>query len=146
MKIVHLTTSLQGGAGIAAKRLAEAQIENGMDSCLLTRNSGIDEAEQSVEWLPSRLPEKLKSKFLTFTQFNFLQNSSLLVTPLGISLDLESNLNFQKAEILHFHAFYNLIEIKKIIELAKERPVVVTLHDQRFFTGGCHYSFSSVRT
>jgi glycosyltransferase involved in cell wall biosynthesis len=57
-------------------------------------------------------------------------------------MQLNSNHEFQQADILHFHAFYNLITIKRMIELAKTRPVVVTLHDQRFFTGGCHYSFS----
>jgi len=44
--------------------------------------------------------------------------------------------------ILHFHNFYNLTDQKTISTLVdKGYNVVVTLHDQRLLTGGCHYAF-----
>lgn len=44
--------------------------------------------------------------------------------------------------ILHFHNFYNLTDQKTIFTLVhKGYNVVVTLHDQRWLTGGCHYAF-----
>ena len=47
-----------------------------------------------------------------------------------------------KNTILHFHNFYNLTDQKTIFALVnKGYNVVVTLHDQRMLTGGCHYAF-----
>ena len=142
MKVLHIATSPKGGAGIAARRIADAQSENGLDSGFLDGDLQYDNLGQSTSKLKNQKYKKIQSKALTLLQSKFLQNSDLLVTPLSINLELDSNRAFHQADILHFHAFYNLITVKRMIHLAKVRPVVVTLHDQRFFTGGCHYSFS----
>jgi hypothetical protein len=36
MRVLHLATSSEGGAGIAAKRIVEAQIENGLVAHLIS--------------------------------------------------------------------------------------------------------------
>jgi glycosyltransferase involved in cell wall biosynthesis len=44
-------------------------------------------------------------------------------------------------DLVHIHANYNFVNLKDITELANQIPTIITLHDQRFFTGGCHYSY-----
>ena len=44
--------------------------------------------------------------------------------------------------ILHVHNWYNLLNLGQLRRLAKLGiPIILTLHDQRIMTGGCHYSF-----
>lgn len=46
-----------------------------------------------------------------------------------------------KTTIFHIHNWFNLVNIRTIKKLFKEGyHIVFTLHDQRLFTGGCHYS------
>jgi hypothetical protein len=48
--------------------------------------------------------------------------------------------NKQKT-ILHIHNWFNLLNFKEISRLYNLGfPIVITLHDQRTMTGGCHYS------
>jgi glycosyltransferase involved in cell wall biosynthesis len=43
--------------------------------------------------------------------------------------------------ILHIHNWFNLLNFKEISRLySLGFPIVITLHDQRTMTGGCHYS------
>ena len=142
MKIVHLTTSMSGGAGIAARRICQSQNEYGMDSSIL----GGQISEKSVlrrnESIHYRNPkQKISSSFVTYLQSSLVQRGELLTTPISIStIDLDDS-RIQEADILNIHAFYNLLSNQKIAQIAQNKRVVVTLHDQRFFTGGCHYSF-----
>jgi glycosyltransferase involved in cell wall biosynthesis len=48
----------------------------------------------------------------------------------------------QAADVLHLHAFYNLVSARKFLMKFPHKKKVVTLHDERFFTGGCHYQMS----
>jgi len=59
----------------------------------------------------------------------------------GFSLKWLKTLIKNKETIIHIHNWFNLISIKqlqKIILLGI--PIVITLHDERLITGGCHYS------
>ena len=47
-----------------------------------------------------------------------------------------------KNTVFHIHNWYNLLSESQIYEISRSGfPVVVTLHDQRLLTGGCHYTF-----
>ena len=47
-----------------------------------------------------------------------------------------------KNTVFHIHNWYNLVSESQIYEISRSGfPVVVTLHDQRLLTGGCHYTF-----
>ena len=44
--------------------------------------------------------------------------------------------------VIHIHNWFNIVSQKQIIKFLNAGfPVVLTMHDQRIFTGGCHYSF-----
>ena len=140
MKILHLATSLDGGAGIAARRMAEAQSENGMEVELWSRpNKDLILApfEKNIELSFSK---EFHSKLTTYLQSRVLQNSQFLVTSFSANAlrlrDFEQN----TFDIIHLHASYNFTSVMDLGNWFSNIPLVVTLHDQRMFTGGCHYS------
>ena len=140
MKIVHLATSLYGGAGIAARRIVAAQVENGMDSVLISANGKSEDLNKNEKLLDRGSFKKLKSKALTFAQTNLIQRADLLVTPFSVSNMSQISPHLKSADIIHVHAFYNLLRTSELMRLSSSKKIFVTLHDERFFTGGCHYS------
>ncbi len=139
--MIHLASSLGGGAGIATRRIVEAQRAIGIDSHLLALTRGDAELQTHESILPIRKVQKFQSKALTLLQSKLIQNSKNLVTPFSLSLFTPFALGASNPEILNIHATYNLLSWRGIREVAEMIPTVVTLHDQRSFTGGCHYSW-----
>jgi glycosyltransferase involved in cell wall biosynthesis len=141
LRILQLATSTNGGAGIAARRLHEALIENQIDSTLLTLT---DSAQASGTFEMQRSPyKKLTSSIFTYLQSKLIQSSDQLLTPLSKNTLNRHNVKLHEYQVVHIHAFYNLLSTSAIIELCQKNPqkrFFVTLHDERFLTGGCHYS------
>jgi len=134
MKVLHLTTSLSGGAGIATVRINNALNLIGVDSDILSRNSlNANSKFSSILTIASSANTVLQSKIL--------QKSDDLVTPLSINfLDINSKI-INLADLIHIHSYYNLLNTSFLKSLvAIQKPIFFTLHDQRLFTGGCHYS------
>ena len=135
-----MATSLDGGAGIAARRIAEAQSENGMDVELWSRHSKKVELEKFEKLIQLNVSKKIQSKLTTYLQSRLLQNSKFLVTPFSTNAlrlrDFEQN----TFDIIHLHASYNFTNVMDLGKWFSNTPLVVTLHDQRMFTVGCHYS------
>lgn len=134
MKVVHLTTSLSGGAGIASVRVNDALNLVGIESKILSREN----YPKSKKLTSVR---RLMSSTNTVFQSKFVQNSNDLVTPFSVNfLDIHSEL-LSLADIVHIHSYYNLLNdsfLKNLVSIPK--VVFFTMHDQRLFTGGCHYS------
>jgi glycosyltransferase involved in cell wall biosynthesis len=141
MRILIVATSSQGGAGIAALRSFEALKESGLDvtfmSLDLNRGACITE--------PNLLKKALavfQRKSITVFQRFVVQNSKALIT--SISFDSISRIYkniFTSYDVIHIHAFYNVTTIDEIAKLSTDsKKVILTLHDERLFTGGCHYS------
>lgn len=142
LRVLHLATTLRGGAGIAARRTHEALLESGINSRLMC----LTDNQQSQDFINVfRRPVHIKymSKFVTLIQSKLFQNSDRLVTPISIKGLSDSLFRAQDFDVLHIHSFYNMLSIKNIREIAEQLPskkIFVTMHDQRIFTGGCHYS------
>ncbi len=132
MKVLHLATSISGGAGIAATRLHEALLQNTIDSRIVSRDN-----EYKSLFTPA---DRFKSSALTFVQSNFLQNSADLMTPLSFDYSSKIRKLILDADIIHVHSTYNFVTLPALQELLPEsKLIVITLHDQRILTGGCHY-------
>mgnify|MGYP006268295179 CR=1 FL=1 len=123
MKIAHLTTSLTGGAGLAASRQVQALRDSGYDVHLLTQRNSKGETSGF-------------SKVLTAFQSYCIESKSELMTP--ISLCALSEEEMQEFDVIHFHAFYNMINTRFLLNIAEKRRIFITLHDERYLTGGCH--------
>jgi glycosyltransferase involved in cell wall biosynthesis len=130
MRILHLATSPEGGAGIAATRLVEAQRQLGMESVLLTR-------ENQMESLGTSL-RKIIGKLVTLVSRGIVSKKYGVISPVSIStinMDVIDSIN---PEILHIHNWYNFLSVRDIYKLSKRFPIAFTLHDSRLVTGGCH--------
>lgn len=139
MKVLQLATSINGGAGIAALRLHDSIIRVGVESSFLTNNQKDDMGAAGM--LRDSLKERVTSSAVTFLQTTLVQKREELTTPVSINrvnVDKVIEGNF---DIYHIHAFYNLLNTQSILRLVTTGvPTFFTLHDQRLFTGGCHYS------
>ena len=142
MRILHLATSLNGGAGSAAYRSHEALIESGFHSRILTLTHNNEIHKNGVIEANRKNLDRLASGINTKLQSLILQRSSNLLTPISISQLSLSDPAILESDIIHAHASYNFFNLSDLIALSRmNKKIFVTLHDQRFFTGGCHYSY-----
>lgn len=142
LKIIHFSTGHLGGAGLAARRLNQALNQRGLDSTFIAfEQNSFHPSEHEVSFHRSTTV-KFLSKLVTYID---LRLSKKVFFSLFNRDSLKLNYFTQYKEkntILHFHNFFNLASEQTILELSNNGyNVVVTLHDQRFFTGGCHYAF-----
>lgn len=141
MRIAHIATSSNGGAGIAALRISRAQNEQGIDSVVYSGNtSGMFQKLNPGIQLSKSVNKSILSKFITLTQKTLVQRDRKLVTPISLSTVRDLGQIIQNSDLIHIHASYNLLNLRDFFKFADRKPVVVTLHDERMFTGGCHYS------
>lgn len=145
--VLHFSTSMEGGAGIAARRLHEALIANQIASKIFSLNAGFKKAP-SHTIVPRSLVLIAISKFVTYINLKFEKVSFFSIFTTGIShrkimriVRLNSEPNF--VPIVHIHNWYNFLSVNSIRHIASSGiPVVLTLHDQRLLTGGCHYAIN----
>lgn len=147
LKVVHLSTSHNGGAGVAARRLHQELIKEGIQSYFvsLSRNSyKIARNEYGVS-------RNLRSRFISAlnAKISKILSAKIYLTLFSVA-SVRAN-NLQKFgppnnTIFHVHNWFNLISLKELKKLLNfGYKVVFTLHDQRLFTGGCHYSLNCTK-
>ena len=141
LNVGMIATSLHGGAGIAASRIAESVARNGVNLTIISRD------EKPIFNIPNLKIENRVSQFispiLSLAQRKLIQKDLKLVTPLGVDF-FQNNLKaLRNFDVIHIHASYNFISSSSIYKIGEMGiPTLITLHDQRFLTGGCHYSFT----
>jgi glycosyltransferase involved in cell wall biosynthesis len=160
MKVIHITTSNKGGAGISALRLHEELLSSGIDSKLLSlyqfpstikEQYLFDERDYifslfvDVEVLflkvlkrlnlYSSLSERYSKKYLKnrprgFEHFSF---------PFS-SVSIFKHPLVKNADIIHLHWVSDgFLDYKSFFNNCNKK-VVWTLHDMNPFTGGCHHA------
>lgn len=143
MKILQLSTGHLGGAGLAARRLNDALVQAGIDSTFVALDSRSFLPTANEISVARSLSKKLTGGLLASAQRHF--SGKTLFSPYSISsISIKDLMSFGKPSetILHIHNFQNLVSEKSIRNFSKAGyRIVLTLHDQRYFTGGCHYSF-----
>ena len=142
MQVVHISYCDDGeGAAIAANRLCEALLEAGVDSKLLVKRkvggkqfvikvaNGL--ISNAVSWIKTGI-DMLLSKSVCKDQ------SIYFSVPLISSFKISELIN--KADIIHLHwisrGYLNLFDLYKLTKI--KQPVFITMHDNWYFTGGCH--------
>ena len=144
MRVLLVNTAERtGGAAIAANRLLHALNHNGVEAQMLVRDRKTD-APEVVNIAPSW---RLKADFLWERGVIWLANglsrhNLFQVDIANAGTDISKMDVFQKADVIHLHwinqGFLSLSDLEKILSSGK--PVVMTMHDQWYFTGICHYS------
>ncbi len=146
MKIVHITTGYHhGGAGIACKRLVEAQRSMGLDAHVLTQERG-DFPEYVHSTTHSWWKEKVNLFFLALEKLHLMfyektSKNRFRFSTAKFGNFVSGNKVLEGADIIHLHwynaSFISLTMLNKIIK--QKAAVVCTMHDIWTFTGGCHY-------
>lgn len=142
MQIVHICTSdTAGGAARAAFRLHLALLGAGETSNMLvrTKHSQLPSVHQ-IE-----LPEQ-DSFWAQLIQSNYINRNRTEISNTFFSLgwpgvDVSGHALIREADVLHLHWVSNFISPASIAALqGTGKPLVWSLHDERAFTGGCHYA------
>lgn len=145
MKVVIVNTSEKvGGAAIAANRLMEALKKNGVSAKMIVRDRQTDKisvvAVKQQSW---RLALNfLWERGIIFLSNGFSRKNLFQIDIANTGTDITTMPEFQQADVVHLHwvnqGFLSLDNIDKILRSGKK--IVVTMHDQWYFTGVCHYS------
>jgi len=141
-EVIHLSTSHKGGAGIAARRLNSELNSIGVKSSFYAIHQqdfalGINEhsIKRSFYRLAQAYVSTLVSKLtINVAFFSIFSSSSFSLKWLRARIKSENT-------VIHIHNWFNLMslrQMRKITEIGI--PVIITLHDQRLITGGCHTS------
>lgn len=148
MRIVILSTfDTFGGAAIAAMRLNTAigKIE-GIEAAMLVEQKKSTAATVfgfATNWLTKKIG--LARFALDRYQFAFYEKNGeyrFQFSQARIGVDIHLHPLVLKADVIHLHwinfGFLSIDSLQNLINLKK--PIVVTMHDMWYFTGGCHYS------
>lgn len=155
MKVLHITTSSRGGAGIAAKRLHDALRENGVQSGFLSANQTIDFDNQIVNdsFFAYQKPSFFKKIYLKFEALFFPdrhQKAAAQFRKIKDKLHYEiATLPFShyalhehplvnEADIINLHWVGEFIDYPVFFEHCR-KPIVWTFHDMNPFQGIFHY-------
>ena len=141
MKIIQIATSIDGGAGIAARRLNSTLNGYGEDSMLISGSSRSLAVEVNENLVKKNFLIRNYSRVLTLFQRLILQSDAYLMTPWSIQATSSAWILDARPDIIHIHTFYNLLSTATISDLCESgKPIFITLHDERFYTGGCHHA------
>jgi len=146
-RVIHLSTGHAGGAGLAARRLNSGLNDAGVNSTFLAL------AKRSFKPKKNELGIKrnLFRITLSVVTLKFQKNFSKKVMFSSWSSNAKRfrfffALGKNTNTILHFHNWTNLISEKNLLKLSSRGiKVVLTAHDERIITGGCHYKFNCSR-
>ena len=144
MKVLLINTSEKtGGAAIACNRLLDALNHNGVKAKMLVRQkqtNNINVTEASSKWLQ---PLRFVWERLVILMHNRMEYNGVFgVDIANTGTDITQLEEFREADVIHLHwtnqAFLSLSDLAKILHSGKK--IVITMHDQWYFTGICHYS------
>ncbi len=143
LKVVHFSTGHAGGAGLAARRLNEALNRNGVSSSFFALAQSSYIPNQNEFSIKRNVLRRISSILLLKFQQKFSQRI-LFSTFSSNARSYRFFKSFQNSPetILHFHNWANLISERNLLKLSAQGvKVVITAHDERVATGGCHYKF-----
>lgn len=141
MRVVHLSFSDRlGGAARSAHRLHVGLLSAGCDSrMLVVAAAAADENVIEVGTRSESDEVSLIERYYCTLNRSDLSNTHFSLHRGGFEL-LEHPV-IESAEIVNLHWVAGMVTPREIRELvAAGKRVVWTLHDQRAFTGGCHFS------
>ena len=138
MRVLHINQSdINGGAALAAYRLHQGLISQGIDSSLLVAHALTDDPKLAI------IPRRHRMEYL-INQLTFRLGLHTLHS-VG-SFDIPKEAFFQAADILNFHNLHSTnFSYLAIPKLTRQKPAVYTLHDMWSFTGHCTYSYDCTK-
>lgn len=143
MKVVHISSSDSGGAGIATQRLNNALCRAGVDSKLLCVHKSTN-AKNVVQFKTPISRKILSHSGLPVGQNKYFKNLADYTTsyeavsfPLAL-YDVSSSEIVKDADIINLHWVGNILNYPQFFSHIN-KPIVWTLHDMNPFLGIAHY-------
>ncbi len=139
-KVLHVSTTHTGGAGIAARELNQVLNLHSWPSLFVARKHETFSLSDFEQYLTPSIVEQVGSKSVTAA--NLLLGDPFFSL---FSVGVRDVLRYTSVgnQVLHFHNFFNVVNREFILRrLGPLTPRIVTLHDERFYTGGCHHALS----
>lgn len=137
MKIAIVSTSANGGAGAASKRLKAGLQNLGLQVSFISKT----EPKNSLfEFFSTYFKKRSVVKY----NFRVLQNTYKRQDYFSFPYSYcspEKELKVLQADVINLHWVSDFVDFKSFFLATKHIPMVITLHDMNYFTGGCHYSF-----
>jgi len=139
MKVLLVSTSeCSGGGAIAARRLTEALVANGVKAKLLVRDKQTDAV--MVCQTGNKVP-KLMERLAILPRCGFRRSLLWQSDIANTGIDITHTREFQEADVVHLHwvcqGMLSLKGIDKIMSSGKR--IIWTLHDEWPYLGVCHY-------
>lgn len=147
MRVVHVATLQDGGAGIAAMRLHEGLLAEGIDSTFLCAYpKKIEPAlavatskpktygERALRKIGYESVDKVHREMKKVKRAN--GNYEYYSLPFS-NYELQKNPIVLGADVINFHWVSNFVDFPTFFSINK--PIVWTLHDMNPFLGGFHY-------
>lgn len=153
MKVLHISTSIEGGAGTAALRLHKGLIKEGINSNFLALHGESQLVPKIVTLgteecnLLGRISRKILSKI------NAHRNARRLAGKDGryeaftfptTDYDISQHPMVKEADVINLHWVSNFFDFPRFFKKVK-KPIVWTLHDMNPFMGGFHYEGDETR-
>jgi hypothetical protein len=140
VSVIHIATSHTGGAGIAARRVNSELNTIGIASSFYALSKRGFKPEVNEYGLDRTLLHRLAGGLSRILSDRLINQSFFSVTSApGVSTKWLIEKVRREHAVLHIHNWFNLLtnrQLKKLISAGI--PILITLHDQRFMTGGCH--------
>jgi glycosyltransferase involved in cell wall biosynthesis len=142
MKILCVGTNENGGAGLAMRRLADSLRSAGARVDILALERGHERDPYFGEAMPGlQVSKRVHSHIRRSVRQSRTAVTNTIFTLDWPAWDIASHPAVVHADIINLHwvtGFLNPTLIRRLVDTGK--PIVWTLHDQRAFTGGCHYT------
>lgn len=157
MKVLHITTSDFGGAGLCVLRIHTSLLELGIDSkvlvakkrsdlptVFLAEKTGLNTYSPPKNKILWKIAKVMRRRGLFLTQLeNYqrsvacLENKTIFTFPLS-NYDLSLHPLVIDADIIHLHWVADFIDYPTFFR-SIEKPIVWTFHDENIAFGGFHY-------
>lgn len=145
MRVLIVNTSEStGGAAIAASRLTEALVNNGVSAKMLVmeKNSSRVYVASLNGWLKKSWCFAYE-RFVIWVNNLFSRKNLFTVSIANTGFDITRTQEFREADIIHLNwinqGMLSLCGIRKILQSGK--PVVWTMHDMWELSAICHYTY-----
>lgn len=149
MKVLHLSSTDAGGAGLCAYRIHKSMLEYGLDSKMLVLEKVHNKDSTIVKVFTFRsFVFRVFHKFLRLLkiyicEYDYLiklsEDRNAFYSRPTSPFDISNHSLIKEADIIHLHWVDNFIDLPAFFRQVN-KPIIWTLHDEGLFYGTAHYS------
>lgn len=151
MKVLHICTADEGGAGLCCLRIHQALLKEGVDSKVLmlrtkhTAMAGVYQYTKGhiIDFLWRGINKILRLCHLELDDYNRVINltkrTKIFATLPTSPIDVSHHPLVKEADLIHLHWVDNFVDYPSFFRNV-DKPIVWTLHDEGMFSGVFHFT------